>query len=403
MRVNPYPGMKKRLIQAVKLVWATVTNLIEPVDASVDGHVDGVRIPRIDPPSSQVIEYGVALDDDRTGIALCFVSLVGSVAVGDRVLLNTTAVDLGLGTGGRHMIVARVDPDTVPRGVALDDPAQSGGHIMKLRYTPMQRDVLSVEAQESPHHKIMEQARDLDHIPVVCCGLHSQVPLVAAAIKARASHLRVGYVMTDQAALSLDLSKVVGECKANGLIDVTVATGQAFGGDLEAINVHSGMLAACHVGGCDVLIVAIGPGVAGTGTPFGHGGVAQGEAINAVTALHGLPIACLRMSFADERERHRVISHHTVSALEHIALGRALIAVPHLKDDAQRAALEKRLDEMDNPVGHEAMVLEEEVYDERALKGIRVTTMRRGYDQDPVFFEAAFAAGTLGAYLACES
>ena len=389
----------------MKLVWATVTNLRAPVDvdAGVESHVGKTETPGIGSTPSRVVEYGVDLDDDRTGIAICFVSLVGSVTVGDRVLLNTTAVDLGLGTGGRHMIVARIDPDTAPHGVALDDPAPNGGHIMKLRYTPMQRDVLSVEAQESPHHKIMETARDLDHIPVVCCGLHSQVPLVAAAIKSRASHLRVGYIMTDQAALSLDLSKVVGECKAKGLIDVTVAAGQAFGGDLEAINVHSGMLAACHIGGCDVLIVAIGPGVAGTGTPFGHGGVAQGEAINAVTALRGLPIACLRMSFADERERHRVISHHTISALEHIALGRALIAVPHLKDDSQRAALEKMLDEMDNPAGHEAMMLEEEVYDEQALKGIRVTTMRRGYEQDPAFFEAAFAAGTLGAYLACES
>ena len=68
--------------------------------------------------------------------------------------LNTTAVGLGLGTGGRHFVVARADGI---EGVAFDEP--SGGHIMKLRYTPMQRDVLAVESPESPHHAAMSQAR----------------------------------------------------------------------------------------------------------------------------------------------------------------------------------------------------------------------------------------------------
>ncbi len=71
----------------------------------------------------------------------------------------------------------------------------------------------------------------------------------------------------------------------------------------------------------------------GTATPFGHGGVAQGEAINAVSVLGGTAVACLRVSFADSRERHRVVSHHTLSALTRVALAPAFVAVPTLPDD----------------------------------------------------------------------
>lgn len=335
--------------------------------------------------------------------ALCYPSLTGDIGIGDTVLLNTTAVDLSLGTGGSHFVVARLSELQAlpaPGDVAHDLP--SGGHVMKLRYTPLQHDVLAVEAQESPFHGTMARVDSLDQIPVVCCGLHSQVPLVAAAIKQAARHLNVAYVMTDQAALPLALSGVVAAAKAKGLIDSTVTCGQAFGGDYEAVNLHSGLLAACHIAAADVIIVAIGPGVVGTSTPFGHGGVIQGEAINAVSVLGGLPVACLRMSFADERERHRGISHHTRTALERVALRKALVAVPLLEDPEQSAALDRALESMGNPCGHEAMQLEYPAYREQSLRGIRVTTMGRSYSDDPAFFEAAFAAGVVAALVATQ-
>ena len=98
---------------------------------------------------------------------------------GDRVLLNTTAVDLSLGTGGLHFVVARAGTG---QGVALDEP--SGGHVMKLRYTPLQRDVLvgRVAGEPAPRRRWPPPTTSAG-MPVVCCGLHSQVPLVAAAVK----------------------------------------------------------------------------------------------------------------------------------------------------------------------------------------------------------------------------
>ncbi len=357
----------------MRLVWARVTEVVAS--------------------SESLEELRVDLDDGASGRAVCYPALVGTCEFGDRVLLNTTAVDLALGTGGAHFVVAREGDG---RGVALDHP--SGGHILKLRYTPLQLDVVSVESQESPHHATMGRATTLHGLPVVCCGLHSQVPLVAAAIKQADPTLRVAYCMTDQAALALPLSGVVRDAVDAGLLDSTVSCGQAFGGELEAVNLHSGLLAACHVAHADVAIVAIGPGVVGTATPFGHGGVAQGEAINAVAAVGGTPVAVLRLSFADSRERHRVVSHHTLAALGTIALAPARVAVPWLPEDLAEqvdAALEA------------AGVFERHArVDARAgvpapdLRGVTVKTMGRGPDDDPAFFSAAYAAGEVAARLA---
>jgi hypothetical protein len=335
----------------------------------------------------------VSLDDGSAGVALCYTALTGACSVGDRALVNTTAVDLMLGTGGLHLVVALAGPTgTVPQGVALDAP--SGGHVMKLRYTPLQRDVVCVEAEESPQREAMAAASDVAGMPVVCCGLHSQLPLAAAAIKRDAPDARVVYVMTDGAALPMALSELVPSCMESGLVDSTITCGQAFGGGLEAVNLHSGLLAARLVESADVAIVALGPGIVGTGTPFGHGGVAQGEAVNAAAAVGGRPVAVLRLSFADRRARHRGVSHHTLTALGRVALARARVPVPVLPPD-QAAVLEGALAGVGVWERHERVDVEaRELPDTR---GIRVRTMGRGPAEDPAFFAAAAAAGTVAA------
>lgn len=336
-----------------------------------------------------VQEAIVRTDDGREASALNYPALAGVVAPGDRVLLNTTAVDLGLGTGGKDFVVARAGS-----GVALD--VSSGGHVMKLRYTPLQTDVLAVEAQESPHHAVMREARSLEGMPVVACGLHSQVPLVAAAVKSSAPSLRVAYCMTDGGALPIALSNLMRSSVSAGLVDETVTCGSAFGGGLEAVNLHSGLLAARHVARADVAIVAIGPGVAGTATPFGHGGVAQGEALNAAGVLGGVPIAAPRVSFADERPRHRAVSHHTLTALAAISLVRARVPVPSLPADLAEA-LEHALAAAGVWERHDRVACSAGSVPPPDLRGIEVRTMGRGLAEDPAFFAAAFAAGEAAA------
>lgn len=351
----------------MRLVWGIVTAIVDE-----DAHAQRLE---------------VALDDRTTGKAVCFPDLSGRCEVSDRVLLNTTAVDLELGTGGLHFVVARHGDAA---GIALDRPA--AGHIMKLRYTPLQLDVCAVEEPASPHHAVMREAVSLSGMPVACCGLHSQVPLVAAAAKHIDPRARVAYVMTDQAALPLALSEVVSASRKAGLLDAVVTCGQAFGGDLEAVNLHSGLLATRHVAHADIAIVAIGPGVVGTATPFGHGGIAQGEAINAVASLGGAPVAVMRVSFADARLRHHGVSHHTLAALADIALAPALIGVPTLPEEYSDV-IEDALESRGVWERHRRVQAKAGRSAPPAMRGVEVRTMGRTLAEDPAFFAAAFAAG----------
>jgi len=350
----------------VRLVWATVDRIVDDSEAAQ--------------------WLTVLVGDDRPVSAVAYPALTGRCRNADRVLLNTTAVDLGLGTGGHHIVVARAG-----EGVALDDP--SSGHIMKLRYTPLQRDVLAVEEPASDAHGVMSEARSLEAMPVVCCGLHSQLPLVAAAAKERIPGLRIAYVMSDAAALPLAVSRLVPRLLDSGLIEATITCGQAFGGMLEAVNVYSGLLAARHVAGADLAIAGIGPGTPGTSTPFGHGGVAQGEAINAVAALGGTPVAALRVSFADPRARHVPVSHQTLTALADVALRPARVAIPEL-DAPHAEALGLALEQAGVWRIHEPRRVAAALPD---LRGIEVLTMGRGFEEDPAFFLAAAAAGAVAA------
>lgn len=323
-------------------------------------------------------------------VAVAYGALTGLCAEGDRVLCNTTAVDLALGTGGEHFVVARAG-----EGVSFED--RVAGHIMKLRYTPLQRDVTVVEEPASGYHEVMAEARSLDGMPVVCCGLHSQMPLVAAAVKERTPAARVVYVMTDEASLPLAVSRIVPKLIAAALLDATITCGQAFGGQTEAVNLYSALLAARHVLHADVAVVAIGPGIPGTATPFGHSGVAQGQALNAAAALGGVPIAVLRLSFADERPRHVPVSHQTITALGIVALAPALVPVPVL-DQPLGAAVDAALDASGIWSRHERRpVLVDALPDTR---GVHIRTMGRGAEEDPAFFHAAAAAGRLAAEIA---
>ncbi|MDR1014894.1 MAG: DUF3866 family protein [Coriobacteriales bacterium] len=353
--------------------------------------------------------------------AVRYEALAPLCEAGDRVLVNTTALDLGLGTGGVCFVVANLTAAERSGPVAFDDASDCGGddtcgdtdgdapasakrtslsgHIIKLRYTPFQHEVLSVEEDASPHHEAMKHACSLAGAPVVCCELHSQVPLVAAAVKHADPGARIVYCMTDEAALLAAFSRILVRMRETGLLDACITCGQAFGGDLEAVNVYSGLLAAVAVGKADVVLCSQGPGIVGTATRFGHGGLAQAQALNAVAVLDGVPIAPLRLSFADARSRQRGVSHHTLTALGTACLARALVPLPDdlLREQATTAA--RQLEEagildrhrlVDVPLPSEAI----------DLRGLKVTTMGRAQADDPAFFSAAFAAGMLAARLA---
>jgi hypothetical protein len=305
------------------------------------------------------------------GRAYVVTQLTGPVAVGDRVILNTTAVDLGLGTGGWHVVHWNLAHD------AWSEPGP--GHIMKVRYTSLQVDTGAAEE----HHP--DLPLDLTGMPVVVCGLHSQVPCVAAAIVAAVPTARVAYVMTDGAALPIALSDLVVAMVDSGLLAATITAGHAFGGDLEAVSVPSALALARHVIGADVVIVGMGPGVVGTGSTLGTTAVEVAAALDSAAALGGRPVAVLRMSGADERDRHRGVSHHSRTALD---LTRSPVLVASPEEGA-----------FAHPRHDVRVTVPPPMADLLAAAGLAVTTMGRGPAADPLFFAAAGAAGTLAAGL----
>ncbi len=314
---------------------------------------------------------GLQRVDTDAGRSYVLTQLTGPVAVGDRVVVNTTAVDLGLGTGGWHV---------VHWNLARDAWSESGpGHIMKLRYTSLQVDTGAAEEAQP------DLPTDLDDMPVVACSLHSQVPCVAAALLAAVPTARVVYVMTDGAALPIALSDLVVDMVDNGLLTATITAGHAFGGDLEAVSVASALVLARAVLGADVVIVAMGPGVVGTGSALGTSSVEVAGILDVTAALHGRPIAALRMSSGDARARHQGVSHHTCTALE-LARSSVLVASP------EHGAFEHDR--------HEVRVVPAPAMGALlADAGLVVTTMGRGPEDDALFFAAAGAAGALAASL----
>src|SRR3954470_9101443 len=278
------------------------------------------------------------------GIAcIAYPRMTGLVEVGDDVVVNVQARELELGSGGFDVLHVNLT-----RGLELDP--EPGAHVMTLPYTSLQSAVR--------HGEEDALAESLAGMPVVCCSLHSQVVPVCAAL----SGVGVAYVQLAGGALPVSLSDAVRALRTRGLLAFTVAAAPCVDGDAQAVNVYSA-LAYAAAAGADAIVCAIGPGIVGTGTALGHGGLAAAQAVNAVAALGGRPVLAPRVSNADTRPRHRGLSHHTQAILR-LCLGAALVP-----DDLEPEGW--REESADLPLSH----------------------MGRGVDDDPDFFAAAFAAG----------
>ena len=330
--------------------------------------------------------------------AVAYEAITGIPSVGEGVRLEVSALDRVLGTGGHAMVCAR--PDVLP----ADPPRE--GHLVKARYMPDQVMVAGVDEQGTDHHGLLARPiddLDLGGMPAVVADLHSSLLAVLAGMRAREGEQqpRVAYVMTDGGALPLAYSRLVAALSRAGWLAGTVTAGQAWGGDIEAVSIHNALLAARHVLRADAAVVTQGPGNLGTETPWGFSGVACGDAINAIATLGGHPVACLRVSQADTRPRHRGVSHHSMTAYGRVALAGADIVVPDLEGPLG-AQVRQEAETLCAPrpgVGQHRLVevpadgLLELLREAEAQTGLRLSTMRRGLDEDAAAFIAAAAAG----------
>lgn len=322
--------------------------------------------------------------------AIAYMSLANDIKEGNKVVLNTTAVDLKLGSGGFHFVLA----------VLSNSNKQSNGygHIMKLRYTPIQVKVNSAEEQKSIYHDIFNSFSTLNNMPVLIGGLHSMLAPLSVVLKGLNSNLNIGYIMTDGGALPIDFSETVYNLKKKGIIKGTITIGNAFGGDHECINIYNGLIAAKEILKCDVCIVAMGPGIVGTGTKYGFTGIEQGNIIDAVNDLGGVPICIPRISFRDKRERHYGISHHTITVLNDISKTKAYVAVPKFQNERE-AYVKKQIETNGIDKKHDVLFVEfSDIINILKKSDINMKTMGRTLEDDTDYFVTAGVNAKVATY-----
>jgi hypothetical protein len=294
--------------------------------------------------------------DGRACVA--YPGLTGPIALGDEVLVNVQAVELGLGSGGFDVLYANLT-----RG--LDQEAEPAAHVMKLPYTPLQHAVRHAEEDGA-------SLRSLNGLPVVCCSLHSQVAPAAVGL---GGGKRVAYVQVPGGALPVSLSDTVRVLRERGLVEVTVAAGACIEGDVACVSTAAAFVWAAEQG-FDAVLCSIGPGIVGTASPWGHGGLSVAEAVVTARALAGRPLLAVRYSEGDPRDRHSGLSHHTQAVLT--LAGEVEIGWP------AGLAVPDGLGEV-NAVDTTGWL--------EACAGLPLNHMGRGADEDPWFFAAAYAAG----------
>jgi Protein of unknown function (DUF3866) len=299
-------------------------------------------------------------------------TLLGEMREGDEVVVNVAALDLDLGSGGFDIVHVNLT-----RGLDRGD-ADNGEHVMKLNYSSLQH---AIEPVERP----LAETGGESPTPVVVLPLHGHLaPAAWAAIQA-APELRVGYLQTGGGALPGSLSRDVAQLRERDLLCGHITVAPAYGGEHEATSVAGALDAAGERLDWDVVLAGPGPGIIGSGTALGHGGMAALDTAHAALTL-GMPtLLSPRLSAADPRERHRGVSHHTLTVMR-MLLGSVEVAVPAgepvaIAQLAGVAGWRHRLREATPDL---------EGY---AVSGLPARTMGRDLAEDPLFFAAPLAAG----------
>ena len=303
--------------------------------------------------------------------------LLGEMREGDEVVVNVAALDLGLGSGGFDVVHVNLT-----RGLEGDGAGEA--HVMKLNYTSLQHPVDPVERPNSRF-----ETRDIGakgttrSVPVAVLPLHGHLAPAVWAAQQAAPGLRVGYVQTGGAALPGSFSRDLKQLRGRGLLAGHITAAPAYGGEHEALSPVGALDAAAADLSWDAILIGPGPGIIGSDTAYGHGGMAVLDNAHAALSL-GLPtLISPRLSTSDPRDRHRGLSHHTRTILQ-LLLAEVDVAIPDGEPEVAAA-----LEPFDHQIEQVAVDL-----DGYAAAGLPTTTMGRSLQDDPLFFKAALASGT---------
>jgi hypothetical protein len=311
--------------------------------------------------------------------------LLGPMCEGDEVIVNVAALDLGLGSGGFDVVHANLT-----RG--LEGGGGEGEHVIKLNYTSLQHPVAPVEAavleNRAERGKVTPQAQG----PVLVLPLHGHLAAAAWAVAQASPGLEVGFVQTAGGALPGSLSRDISLLRERGLLCGHVTVAPSYGGEHEALSTVGAIDAAVDRLGWDAVIVGPGPGIIGSETEYGHGGVEAANSAHAALSLRLPTLISPRLSSGDPRERHLGLSHHTHTVLELLLAG-VDVAAP---EGEGIAGADDAIEELRSACGdrHRLVPVAADL-DGYAASGLPTTTMGRSLREDPLFFAAPLAAGTV--------
>lgn len=306
--------------------------------------------------------------------------LLGEMREGDEVVVNVAALDLSLGSGGFDVVHVNLT-----RGLAGGDTGDA--HVMKLNYTSLQHPVEPVERQAVGDMADMQPK--VPPVPVLVLPLHGHLAPAIWAVAQAAPGLRVGYVQTGGGALPGSFSRDVKQLHERSLLCGHITAAPAYGGEHEALSAVGALDAATNELNWDAVLVGPGPGIIGSDTAYGHGGMSALDNAHAALSL-GLPTSISpRLSSSDPRERHQGLSHHTQTVLQ-LLLAPVTVAIPEGEPEIAAA-----LEPFDHHIEQAAVDLKG-----YAATDLPLTTMGRSLQDDPLFFKAALAAGTFLARVA---
>lgn len=324
------------------------------------------------PAAAMEQRLSIEIDGGRRS-AIADVGLVGAAQAGDELIVNVEAVELGLGSGGFDIVHVNLT-----RGLGGEGTPRA--HVMKLNYTSLQHAVAPVEegdAEATPDPPRLPLSR-----PAAVLALHGQLAPLAWAFAQAAPGRRLGYVQTAGGALPGGHSCVVRELRDGGLLAGHLTAGPAFGGaDGESITTAAALHHGLTALGWDAAVAGPGPGILGSGSALGHGGLQALDSAHTALALGCPPLIVARMSSTDLRARHRGLSHHTRTVLD-LLLAPVCVALPEGHDAGEPGRHDWRARPAD--------------LDGYAASGLPNRSMGR---EDPLFFAAALAAGTVLAEL----
>ncbi|HEU4461614.1 MAG TPA: DUF3866 family protein [Solirubrobacterales bacterium] len=303
--------------------------------------------------------------------------LLGEMREGDEVVVNVAALDLELGSGGFDVVHVNLT-----RGLE-GDGVEGGAHVMKLNYTSLQHPVDPAERPnawfEGPD---IEDKGTTRSTPVLVLPLHGHLAPAAWAVAQAAPGLGVGYVQTGGGALPGSLSRDVADLRERGLLVGHITAAPAYGGEREALSVVGALDVAADLG-WDAILAGPGPGIIGSDTAYGHGGMAALDSAHAALSLSLPTVLSPRLSSADPRDRHRGLSHHTKTVLD-LLLAPADVVLPEGQPD-----LAGELQQSEHRIHHAPADL-----GGYESSGLPAKTMGRTLSEDPLFFSAPLAAGT---------